>query len=123
MGNCGAIKANGSVVNKLTIKGVPGVPVSLSWVKFVGAFSQSEVIATVNSKIDGPFNFTSNIDTGYFSKGYFLSLSIGKSNDYIILGYSGFIEIEPIGLTKMLFRQNNLKFTGKQILQLSYTAR
>jgi hypothetical protein len=66
-GNCGTIKANGSVVNKLTTTSASGVPVSLSWLKFVGGFSQSEVIATINSKTDGSFNFTPNIDTTYFS--------------------------------------------------------
>jgi hypothetical protein len=90
--NCGTINANGTVVNKLTNTSAEGVPVSLCWVKFVGIFTQSEIIGTVNSKADGSFNFTSNIDTTYFSKGYFLSLSVGESNAYIILGYSGLIE-------------------------------
>jgi hypothetical protein len=48
-GNCETINANGSVVNKLTTTSASGVPVSLSWEKFVGIFSQSEVIVTVNS--------------------------------------------------------------------------
>lgn len=91
-GNCETINARGNVVNKLTTAEASGVPVSLSWVKFQGGLSQSELITSVHSAADGSFNFTANIDTAYFSKNYFLSLSVGKSDDYIILGYSGVIE-------------------------------
>jgi hypothetical protein len=91
-GNCVAINANGSVVNKLTTTSAAGVPVSLSWVTFSGIFSQSELISKVFSQTDGSFNFTSHIDTGFFSKGYFLSLSVGSNKEYFILGYSGLID-------------------------------
>ena len=117
-GNCGTINANGSVVNKLTTTSASGVPVSLSWVKFVGGFSQSEVIATVNSKTDGSFNFTSNIDTTYFSKGYFLSLSVGKSNDYIILGYSGFIETRTYSFNQNAFQAKQFEVYKKANLKI-----
>lgn len=117
-GNCSTINANGSVVNKLTTKSAPGVPVSLSWVKFVGGFSQSEVIATVNSKTDGSFNFTSNIDTTYFSNGYFLSLSVGKSNDYIILGYSGLIETRTYSFDQNAFQAKQFEVYKKANLKI-----
>lgn len=117
-GNCGTINANGSVVNKLTTTSASGVPVSLNWVKFVGGFSQSEVIATVNSKTDGSFNFTSNIDTTYFSKGYFLSLSVGKSNDYIILGYSGFIETRTYSFDQSAFQAKQFEVYKKANLKI-----
>jgi hypothetical protein len=117
-GNCGTINANGSVVNKLTTTSASGVPVSLSWAKFVGGFSQSEVIATVNSKTDGSFNFTSNIDTTYFSKGYFLSLSVGKSNDYIILGYSGFIETRTYSFDQNAFQAKQFEVYKKANLTI-----
>ena len=48
--NCESVNANGIVVNELTTTSVVGVPVSLSWVKFVGEFTQSLVIETVNLK-------------------------------------------------------------------------
>jgi len=117
-GNCGTINANGSVVNKLTTTSASGVPVSLSWVKFVGGFSQSEVIATVNSKTDGSFNFTSNIDTTYFSKGYFLSLSVGKGNEYIILGYSGFIETRTYSFDQNVFQAKQFEVYKKANLKI-----
>ena len=117
-GNCGTINANGSVVNKLTTTNASGVPVSLSWVKFVGGFSQSEVIATVNSKTDGSFNFTSNIDTTYFSKGYFLSLSVGSSNDYIILGYSGLIETRAYSFDPNAFQTKQFEVYKKANLKI-----
>ena len=117
-GNCGTINANGSVVNKLTTTSVSGVPVSLSWVKFVGGFSQSEVIATINSKADGSFNFTSNIDTTYFSKGYFLSLSVGKSNDYLILGYSGVIETRTYSFDQNAFQTKQFEVYKKANLKI-----
>ena len=117
-GNCGTINANGSVVNKLTATNASGVPISLSWVKFVGGFSQSEVIATVNSKTDGSFNFTSNIDTTYFSKGYFLSLSVGSSNDYIILGYSGLIETRTYSFDPNAFQTKQFEVYKKANLKI-----
>ena len=117
-GNCGTINANGTVLNKLTTTSASGVPVSLSWVKFVGGFSQSEVIATVNSKADGSFNFTSNIDTTYFSKGYFLSLSVGKSNDYIILGYSGLIETRTYSFDQNAFQNRQFEVYKKANLKI-----
>lgn len=118
MGNCGTINANGSVVNKRTNTNASGVPVSLSWVKFVGGFSQSEVIATVSSKTDGSFNFTSNIDTTYFSKGYFLSLSVGSSNDYIILGYSGVIETRTYSFNPNAFQTKQFEVYKKANLKI-----
>lgn len=117
-GNCGTINANGSVVNKLTTASASGVPVSLSWVKFVGGFSQSEVITTVNSKTDGSFNFTSNIDTTYFSKGYFLSLSVGKSSDFIILGHSGFIETRTYSFDQNAFQSKQFEVYKKANLKI-----
>ena len=117
-GNCGTINANGSVLNKLTTTSASGVPVSLSWVKFVGGFSQSEVIATVNSKTDGSFNFISNIDTTYFSNGYFLSLSVGKSNDYIILGYSGLIETRTYSFDQNAFQAKQFEVYKKANLKI-----
>lgn len=117
-GNCETINANGSVINKLTSTSAASVPVSLSWVKFVGGFSQKEVIATVNSKIDGSFNLTSNIDTTYFSKGYFLSLSVGKSNDYIILGYSGLTETRTYVFDQNAFQAKQFEVYKKANLKL-----
>ncbi|MDN3655636.1 hypothetical protein QWZ08_08365 [Ferruginibacter paludis] len=112
------MNANGSVINKLTNTVAAGVPVSLSWVKFVGVFSQSEIIATVNSKADGSFNFTSNIDTTYFSKGYFLSVSVGKSNDYIILGYSGNIETRTYSFDQNAFQHKQFEVYKKATLKI-----
>ncbi|CAN5764082.1 hypothetical protein BH11BAC3_BH11BAC3_25380 [soil metagenome] len=117
-GNCEAINSNGSVVNKLTTTSASGVPVSLSWVKFVGGFSQSEIVTTVNSKADGSFNFTSNIDTTYFSKGYFLSLSVGKSNDYIKLGYSGIIETRTYSFDQNAFQAKQFEVYKKANLKI-----
>lgn len=116
--NCGTINANGSVVNKLTATNASGVPVSLSWVKFGGGFPQSEVIATVNSKADGSFNFTSNIDTTYFSKGYFLSLSVGSNKDYIILGYSGLIETRTYSFDPNAFQTKQFEVYKKANLKI-----
>lgn len=117
-GNCETINANGSVVNKMTTTSASGVPVSLSWVKFVGGLSQSEIIATVNSKTDGSFNFTLNIDTSYFSKGYFLSLSVGSSKDYIILGYSGLIETRTYSFDQNAFQTKQFEVYKKANLKI-----
>lgn len=117
-GNCGTINANGDVINNLTSTSASGVPVSLSWVKFVGGFSQSEVITTVNSKSDGSFNFTSNVDTSYFSRGYFLSLSVGSNKEYIILGYSGLIETRTYSFDKNAFQNIQLEVYKKAILKI-----
>lgn len=117
-GNCGTINANGNVINKLTAESAAGVPVSLSWVKFAGGFSQSEVITTINSKFDGSFNFIANIDTTYFSKGYFLSLSVGKSNDYIILGYSGLIETRAYLYDQNVFQAKQFEVYKKANLKI-----
>jgi len=106
------------VLNKLTNASAAGVPVSLSWVKFVGGFSQSEVIATINSKSDGTFNFTSNIDTTYFSRGYFLSLSVGSNNEYIILGYSGVIKIRTYSFDQNAFQRVQLEVYKKANLKI-----
>jgi hypothetical protein len=107
-GNCVTINANGSVVNKLTSTSASGVPVSLSWVTFSGIFSQSELISKLPSKTDGSFNFTSHIDTSYFSRGYYLSLSVGSSNEYIILTYSGLIRTNTYSLDLNAFQ--NIQF-------------
>ena len=117
-GNCGTINANGSVINKLTNTSAAGVPVSLNWTKFVGGFSQREVIATVNSKTDGSFNFSSNVDTTYFSKGYFLSLRVGSSNDYIILGYSGVIETRTYSFDQNAFQNKQFEVYKKANLKI-----
>ncbi len=117
-GNCETINANGTVVNKLTNASAAGVPVSLSWVTFIGGFAQSEIIATVHSKTDGSFNFTSNIDTTYFSKNYFLSLSVGSSNDYIILGYSGLIETRTYSFDQNAFQDKQFEVYKKASLKI-----
>lgn len=117
-GNCAPINANGNVVNKLTGTSAAGVPVSLNWVKFVGSLSHREVITTVNSKADGSFNFTSNIDTTYFSKGYFLSLSVGQGNGYIILGYSGLIETRTYSFDLNAFQSKQFEVYKKANLKI-----
>jgi hypothetical protein len=78
----------------LTNTSAAGVPVSLSWVKMVpGSFPTilppELVIAKVKSESDGTFNFTSEIDTTYFVRRYFLSLTVGSNKEYIILGHPG----------------------------------
>lgn len=90
-GNCATINANGSVINDITNSSAANVPVSLNWFKFSGITPQYEVIAILNSRDDGTFNFTSTIDTSYFKNGYSLLLSAGSNNEYMILGYSGLI--------------------------------
>lgn len=118
-GNCGTINANGEVVNKLTNTSAAGVPVSLNWVKFVGVFSQREVITTVNSKSDGTFNFTSNVDTTYFSRGYFLSLNVGSNKEYIILGYSGLIDTSTYSFDQNAFQNVRLEVYKKATLKIN----
>ena len=117
-GNCGIINSNGSVINKLANTSAAGVPVSLNWAKFVGGFSQREVITTVNSKADGTFNFSSNIDTTYFSKGYFLSLGVGSGNNYIILGYSGVIETRTYSFDQNAFQNKQFEVYKKANLKI-----
>jgi|SRR5450631_398004 len=107
-GNCVTINANGSVVNKLTTTSAAGVPVTLSWVKITGIFNESQLISKLYSKTDGSFDFTSHIDTTYFSKGYSLSLNVGSSNEYIILGYSGLIETRTYSFDQNAFQ--NIQF-------------
>jgi hypothetical protein len=107
-GNCVAINANGSVINKLTTTSAAGVPVTLSWVTFSGIFSQSVLISKLPSKTDGSFNFTSHIDTSYFSRGYYLSLNVGSSNEYIILTYSGLIRTNAYSFDQNAFQ--NIQF-------------
>jgi hypothetical protein len=117
-GNCATINADGRVVNKLNNTSAAGVPVSLSWVKFVGGFSQSEVILTVKSQSDGKFNFTSSIDTTYFTKRYFLSLSAGSNDEYIILGYSGLISTRTYSFDPNAFHGIQLEVYKKANLKI-----
>lgn len=117
--NCAVINANGKVINKLTATSAAGVPVSLSWVKFVGGFSQKQVITTVTSKADGSFNFSSNVDTGYFSNGYFLSLKAGSGNEYIILGYSGFVETRTYKFNQTAFQNIQFEVYKKAVLKIT----
>ena len=107
-GSCRTINANGQVINKLTNASASDVPVSLSWVKFVGGFSQFEVITTVRSKSDGTFSFTSTVDATYFTRGYFLGLNVGSNNEYIVLGYSGMIEARAYSYDPNTFQ--NIQF-------------
>ena len=118
-GNCGTINANGDVINKLTNASAGGVPVLLSWVKFVGGFSQSEVLTTVNSKSDGTFNFTANVDTTYLSKGYFLSLNVNSNKEYIILGYSGLIETRTYSFDHNAFQNVQFEVYRKATLKIN----
>ena len=117
-GNCATINANGQVINKLSSTNAKGVPVSLSWVKFVGGFSQSEVISNVKSGGDGKYNFTSSIDTTYFSKGHFLSLSVGSNDEYIILGYSGLISTRTYSFDPNAFQGIQLEVYKKANLKI-----
>lgn len=117
-GNCGTINSNGRVINKLTNTGAAGVPVSLNWVKFVGGIAQTEVIATVNSKADGSFNFTSSIDTTYFTRGYSLSLKANKSKEYIILGYSGVINVQAYSFDQNALQNKTLEVYKKANLKI-----
>ena len=117
-GNCVAIDANGSVVNKLTTTSAAGVPVTLSWETFTGIFSQSEVITKVYSKTDGSFEFTSHIDTTYFSRGYFLSLSVGSNNEYMILGYSGLIQLRTYFFNQNAFQNVQFEVYKKANLKI-----
>lgn len=117
-GNCGTINASGNVINKLTNGIAAGVPVSLNWVKFVGGFSQSEVITTVNSKSDGTFNFTANVDTTYLSRGYFLLLKVNSNKEYIILGYSGLIETRAYSFDQTAFQNIQFEVYKKATLKI-----
>ncbi len=118
-GNCAEINANGKIINKLDGTIAPTVPVELSWITFVGGFSKSEVIVTVNSKPDGSFNFTTNIDTSFFSKGYFLSLSVGSCSNYMILGYSGVIGTRMYTFDTTAFQNIQFEVYPKAILKLT----
>ena len=91
-GNCETINIAGKVIDKLANTGATDVPVTLSWSRSVYT-SQNERINKVNSKSDGTFSFTSNIDTSYFSRGYSLSLYVNSNTQYSILGYSGLIAL------------------------------
>lgn len=92
-GSCEDINSNGRVINKLTNTGAPNVPVTLIWLKDRGGIFNDEIIKKVLSKADGSFDFTSSIDTTYFSRGYRLALKVNDSKNFKILGYSGVINI------------------------------
>ena len=123
-GNCVSINANGIVRNKLTNAVAPNAQVSLTWVKGALIFAPREVVTTVNSNNDGTFNFTSNLDTTYFTRGYFLSLSANANAEYLVSGFSGFTEtriytFDPNAFNRILFdiyRKANLKLRLHRIL-------
>jgi hypothetical protein len=117
-GDCFIINANGQVVNKSTNTSAAGVPVSLEWVKFDGLSSQSEGIATVSSKTDGTFDFTSSIDTTYFSKGYFLSLSVHSNDDYIVLAFAGVTELRSYLFDPNAFQSEQFEVYTKANLKI-----
>lgn len=117
-GNCETINATGKVINKLTATNAAGVPVSLSWVKFVGIFSQSQLITTTNSKSDGTFNFNATIDTSFFKQGYFLSLHVNSNNEYIILGYSGVVSTRAYSFDRNVFQGIQLEVYKKANLKI-----
>ena len=94
VGNCGTISSNGHVVNKLTNADAANAQVGLKWVKRVGFGYSSEVIARLNTKPDGTFNFTSSIDTTYFDRGYYLSLEAETNDNFVVL-YDHGVTSEP----------------------------
>jgi hypothetical protein len=118
VGNCAPMTANGRVVNKLANTAAAGVPVSLRWAKFVGGLSQFELISTVKSRADGSFDLKSDIDTTYFTRGYYLSLNVGQNNEYLILGYSGVIEARTYSYDQAVFQGKQLEVYKKANLNI-----
>ncbi|POY39194.1 hypothetical protein C3K47_01475 [Solitalea longa] len=116
-GNCASLRVDGNVINKLDSTVASGVTVILSWSKSV-YISQDQVISKVNSKKDGTFNFTSNIDTTYFSRGYFLTLRVSSNNEYSILGYSGLINTEAYFFDPNAFQNIHFEVYKKAKLKL-----
>lgn len=85
MGNCESIRATGRVTDGVTQAPVANIPVYLAWTRFVGLASKTEEISRTNTRQDGSYDFTSDIDTSYFSNGYSLMVKVDRSNDHMIL--------------------------------------
>lgn len=51
-------------------------------------------------------------------KGYFLSLSVGSSSDYIILGYSGLIELRTYSFDQNAFQTKQFEVYKKANLKI-----
>lgn len=115
-GNCASITANGKVINNLSGDGAANIPVTLQWQRFVGLAQEQLVIESVMSSEAGEFDFSANIDTAYFRKGYELGLKVRSGGDYIILGSTGKIDARAYeydtsafhGITFDVFRKAKL---------------
>ena len=118
-GNCETMNANGRVINNLTGTGASGVPVKLSW-SLGGGLPRGDrlVIQTVNSDGNGAFNFTSSIDTTYFSKDYHLSLYVGDNDEYMILGYAGVNSKPSYAFDQSAFQNVQLEVYKKANLKI-----
>jgi hypothetical protein len=102
-GNCASITVSGKVIDKLTGTGAPNVAVSLNWSNSVWRLNDL-VIGKVHSRNDGTFNFTTDIDTSYFSNRYWLSLYVDGNKQYLILGYSGLISLRTYSFNPSIFQ-------------------
>ena len=81
--NCYSLPVDGKVVNSLTNANVPGVPLEISRVKFVGLASGSGTVQEFSTKADGNFSISPRVDTTMFQNGYFLSLRMRPNDNYI----------------------------------------
>jgi hypothetical protein len=105
-GNCETINVNGYLFNNVTNTNATVAPVSLDWVKFTALISNRKNISVIQSKNDGTFDFSSNIDTTMFGQGYFLDLRVANNDSYMTLADNGtnnkrMYEYSPNGFTNL----------------------
>ena len=78
---------NGVVVNPTTNTPIANYPLKLYWYKSgdgIFLWPQTINIKSLRTQSDGTFNFSQNIDTSNFSRGFALVLALDTSGDYIL---------------------------------------
>jgi len=93
--SCFEIKIEGSIIDKAKNDSIKNIPITLNWVNPTSSFSADNTIDIQYSNNSGNFSFLSSIDTSFFSKGYYLNVSIPIKNDYIVFPRNTFSIYNP----------------------------
>jgi len=104
--NCYYISLRGSVIDKVTNKGINTIPVTLNWKKPECLFCSDNMINKIVSDNSGNFIFANSVDTSFFSNGYQLNVSIPVNNEYIIFPWENYFVIHSITDSNI----NNLRY-------------
>lgn len=90
-GNCFHLKLKGRVINGLTKKNEPNIPLRIEQVKFQSSFySTSKIVQDFSSDDGGRFDMFTSIDSTIFGQGYFLSIKVRENQDFMTLFDRGY---------------------------------